>query len=119
MRVSHALSYTALIFLAACASVTQTQPTLTPSPAPTATTDWSTQMQLTFSGTGDYATPPFEALEAITSDGEPVTIDITLIFYISPVLIRNVDLDKWDDYLKNRVIPDIREAVAEVISQYA
>lgn len=119
MLLSRVLLYSSISFLTACAVFDAPQATITPSPAPTATVDWSGQKELTLYGTGEYGIPPFEALEATTLDGEFVTIDITLLFSVSPSLIGDVDLNNWDDYLANKVIPAIRETVAVVIVQYA
>jgi regulator of protease activity HflC (stomatin/prohibitin superfamily) len=117
MLLLRLLSYTVIGFIAACSMVTPT-PALPPSPAPTATMDWSLQKEPTLSGTGDYATSPFEAIEAITMNGESVAIDFTLIFYIAKDLIKDVDLNAWDNYLKNEVIPTMRDTIATVIAQY-
>lgn len=119
MLLSRLLLYSSISFLTACAVLNEPQATITPSPAPTATVDWSGQRELTLYGTGDYGIPPFEAIEATTLDGESVVIDITLIFSISTDLIKDGDLNNWDNYLKNEVIPAIRETVAVVVVQYA
>jgi regulator of protease activity HflC (stomatin/prohibitin superfamily) len=116
MWIFRLLLYTIVALIASCTTATPTP--LLPSIAPTATLDLSFPLQLTLYGTGDYATPPFEAIEATTSDGEFVTLDITLHFSVSLLSIRNVDIHNWDNYQKNEVIPEIRETMKEVIGQY-
>lgn len=82
------------------------------------TPDWSKLQSFTFSGSGNKETPPYESIEATTSDAEPVVLEISIIYYISPALVRNVDLSTWPSYLEKTVVPVVKTTVGEVIAKY-
>jgi regulator of protease activity HflC (stomatin/prohibitin superfamily) len=111
-----------LFNLAVCryANVIQSTPTFTlePSPYPTTAVDWSKLQVLSFEDTGDKIGSPYGAIVATSSDGEPVTLEINIAYYIAPVLLKNADLSKWPTYLQNGVIPVVQETVGQVVAEF-
>ena len=79
----------------------------------------TTMQELTFSGVSPDAAPGYEQIEARTLDGEPISLDVTLVFYIDPSKVAQIQEQGGTNYPIVLLKPIVQAAIQKVTSQYS